>query len=193
MGGGADSRPGLLVLEEAGALEEEELARLAGLGLVVERHGLTETSDRPALREVSSALSELAGRVEVDEERVALLGIGRGATLAFLHACQSSGVAALALWGGELVRDALDAERPFQPLEMALGLEAPLLLHVGAQAPAGAPERLGHIRATLSQFARRFDIVAHEAAGASLDGEARAAALENTLEFLCEELELRSA
>ena len=187
------SRPGLLVVEEAEALRAEELGALERAGLSVARHQLSEASDRPALRAIAEALAELAARADVDEERVALLGIGRGATLAFLCACQSGGVAALALWGGELVRDTLDAERPFQPLEMALGLEAPLLVHVGGLTPAGAPARLEHIRTTLSQFARRFDIVGHEEAGDALEGDARTAALENTLDFLIEELELGTA
>jgi dienelactone hydrolase len=188
----SSSRPGLLVVEAADALLDSEQVALESAGLVVARHQVNEPSDRPALRAISEALDALTARPDVDEERVAVLGLERGATLSFLRACQSGGVAALALWGGELVRDTLDAERPFQPLEMALGLEAPLLAHVGGLTPAGAEARLEHIRATLSQFARRFDIVAHARAGELLEGEARSAALQNTVEFLVEELELRT-
>ncbi len=184
------SRPALLVIEEGDGLQADELGVLEGAGLCVARHRLIEGGDRPALRAITEALAALAVREDVDEDLVALLGIGRGATLAFLRACQSGGVAALALWGGELVRDTLDAERPFQPLEMALGLEAPLLVHVGGEVPAGAPERLEHIRATLSQFARRFDIVAHGDSGDVLSEEARTSALNETVEFLVEELEV---
>lgn len=181
-------RPGLLVVEVGAELADGERDGLAAAGFFVETFTTEERGDRDALRALTTTLGALRARPDVDGERVALLGLERGATLAFLQACQASGAAAVVMWGGELVRDSLDAERPFQPLEMALGLEAPLQAHVAADSPAGAPARLGVVREALSQFARPFDIVVHP--GAGFDEAARAAALRDSLEFLRTTLEL---
>ena len=179
-----ESRPALLVVEAGDELREAELDALEARGRVVARLTITESADRPALRELAAALELLRAREGVDGQRIELLGLGRGATLSFLYACQTGGLLAVAMWGGELVRDALDAERPFQPLEMALGLEAPLLVHVGAQTPAGAPERVELIRSTFAQFARDVEFEVHAEGGEPLEGAARARALASTLEFL---------
>ena len=61
--------------------------------------------------------------------------------------------------GGRVVRDALSATHPLQPLEMALNLGCPFL-GVFAEGDAALPAgELEHARAVLSQFARSFDIV----------------------------------
>ncbi len=186
-------RPALLVVEDEQALTSDELASLSAVGLVVARARITATADRPALRELSSALSELVAREDVDAERVAALGLGRCATLALLFACQSSGLAALTMWGGELVRDKLDAEHPFQPLEMALSLEAQLSVHLDSGSAAGSSERIEVVHQAMSQFARSYDIVLHAGDPTQLDAAARGSALEHTLAFLTEVLDASPA
>jgi dienelactone hydrolase len=183
--------PALLVVEAGDELQATELASFEAAGLVVARVKLAALGDRPAMAELGAALAELRERDDVDEESVAVLGIEHGATVALLHACMNSGLAGLVMWGGVFLRDKLDAERPFQPLEMALGLEAPLLAHLGADAAAGSTERVQLTREALSQFARGFDIVAHSDVGARFEGAPRAKVLQHSLDFLVELFELR--
>lgn len=84
--------------------------------------------DRAANAELEHALAALADVAGVDEDALALVGVGEWGCLAFLCACQSRRVAAVVDVCGALVRPGLDAQHPVQPLDMVLNLGAPALL-----------------------------------------------------------------
>lgn len=153
---------------------------------------LPELPDRRALADVVAALARLASESGVDPRRIAVVGLGAGGTLAFLSGCHSARPTAVVSLGGRVVRDALSAIHPLQPLEMALNLSCPFLGLFAANdrgLPAG---ELEHVRAVLSQFARSFDIVSlpgadpdfHESEGADPGAEHARAAWERVVEFL---------
>lgn len=159
------------------------LSRLAAEGYAVLAPELrAPADDRRAVVELVAALGHLAARPEVCAERLAALGLGRGGTLAYLLACKSPLLAAVADLGGSLFHPALSAERPIQPLELALNLDAPFLGVFAGSDPAAPPEQIAALRRTLDQFARPAEIhVLAEAAAGFLaqppdaDGPARRA------------------
>jgi len=127
--------------------------------------------DRDAVARLEAALDELARHPGVDGDRLAAVGFGTGATLAFLLGCKSSRVAAVVGFAGRIVYPELSAEKPVQPLELALNLGCPLLGSYGALDPVTPPEHVDRMRTVLSQFAREFDIVSYPGAGRRFHAE----------------------
>lgn len=149
-------------------------------------------SDRRAVRDLEAAAAQLAS--ELGGARTAVLGLGPGACLAFLQACASRSLAAGVGLGGSLVRAELAADRPSQPLELALNLSAPFLSIFGEGDPAAAPDEPERARRTASQFALPWDIVVAPGAGGSLselrvDRPAVVGAWRTALAFLRERLD----
>lgn len=151
-----------------------------------EGEAVADVADRVALARLDGLLTQLARESGIDARRVAVLGSGRGGTLAFLFGCHSSIVAAVGVVGGSLVYPSLGPDRPVQPLELALNLGAPCLLVFADDDPATPASEREHTAAVLSQFARTFDIVSLPGAAPWPRAEVRAAALA----FLRETLEL---
>jgi dienelactone hydrolase len=114
--------------------------------------------DRAATAAIAAELARLG--------RGSLLGLGPGSSLALLAACASSSVAACALVGGALVLERLSAERPSQPLELALNLGCPLFVFHGSADPEFPPAHVALARAKLDQFAREATFEAFADAGA---------------------------
>jgi dienelactone hydrolase len=112
--------------------------------------------DRVALRELDGELEDLAGRAGVDRERLAVLGFGRGGTLAFLLGCTRR-LAAVVDVDGPVLHPALSAERPIQPLELALNFEGAFLGLFAADGPVAEEER-ELLRARLAAAARPFEL-----------------------------------
>jgi len=153
--------PGLLVLGE-----ERHTALAAALVAVAAGRGFacfTPTLSPRALADDRAALAELATerdrlvRDGADPARLALLGLGRGGTLAFLCACAWR-VAATVDVEGPVVHATLSKERPIQPLELALNFEGALLV-VRAPESALSDEELAHLEARLSSAGRPCVIV----------------------------------
>lgn len=117
-------------------------------------------ADRAGAALVADLLARLGAQPGADATRdPILIGLGRGGTLAFLAACTSARVGAIALLGAPLVYRELGPDRPVQPLELALNLGCPCLLLYAQEDPrTPAPER-ERARTVLSQFSRSFDIV----------------------------------
>lgn len=175
----APSAPGVLVLAEerfAGSVRELS-ARAEEAGWLVEAPPLSTR----ALADDRAAVAELAGRRDAlvragaDPARLALVGYGRGGTLAFLCACAWR-VAATVDVEGPVVHAELSKERPIQPLELALNFEGSLLV-VRAPTSALSDEELAHLEARLSSAGRPCAIVgAPELALADPSERARALA-----------------
>jgi dipeptidyl aminopeptidase/acylaminoacyl peptidase len=115
-------------------------------------------SDRVAVLDLEAALGALADRDGVDGGRLAVVGLGAGGTLAFLAGCASRRVAAVVVAGGSLVRGALDAAHPTEPLELALNLGAPVLVLHGTDDPATPPEQSAQVEVALSRSFRAFEL-----------------------------------
>jgi len=161
-------RPAVLVLlaeDERWALGEPWLARLRAEGYAAELHALSPAaldSDRSALAELAAPLSALERRAEVDRERLAVLGFGRGGTLAFLLGCTRR-VAAVVDVDGPVLHPTLTSARPSQPLELALNFEGAFLGLFAEAGAVGAEER-ALLGAMLTSAARPHELVV--AAGA---------------------------
>lgn len=194
---GRNRVPGVLLVDErvhaaasvAASLTEAGLAclapELAGAG----DGDVAGLADRDVVRDLDAALDHLAGLERVDPRRLAVVGVGAGGTYAFLLACRSTRVAALACLDAPLVYAELSARKPVQPLELALNLGAPLFYAGGSREEAAALERV------LAQFALRGEVRVPAAGPGFLregergyDGAAAAATWGRTLEFLREEL-----
>lgn len=156
-------RPAVLVLvaeDEARALGEPWLERLRAAGFAGELHALSAAaleSDRVGLGELQRPLSSLGGRAGVDGERLAVLGFGRGGTLAFLLGCTRR-VAAVVDVDGPVLHPALTSARPSQPLELALNFEGAFLGLFAAEGAVGAEER-ALLGAMLTSAARPHELV----------------------------------
>jgi dienelactone hydrolase len=144
----------------ADAARASVLARLGAAGFEVAAHALgpaAMAADRSALLELDRALAALRARPGVDAERVGVLGLGRGGTLAFLVGCARR-VTAVVDVEGPVLYAALSPERPSQPLELALNLEGAFLGLFGAAGPVGAEQR-EFLRARLASAAKPFELV----------------------------------
>lgn len=157
------ARAGVLLLcaEARAAITRAAEERLASAGFVVLAPELSTgalCADRRALQEIDAALEMLVHNPDVDRERLGVLGFGRGGTLAFLLACTRR-LAAVVDVDGPVLYPALSAERPIQPLELALNLEGSFLgVFSGPSGPVG-DEEIELLRERLSSAARPFDIV----------------------------------
>lgn len=153
--------PTVMLLEGPGDAElvSEQADELRSAGLAVARVCPEPNGDRQALAALERTASELTERAEVDAERLAVLGFGELGTLAFLFACHSTRVAAAGLVQAPLVYARLDAQRPSQPLELALNIGCPLFAAFGLGDEALDPAHVDRMEAVLSQFAKPFDIV----------------------------------
>jgi carboxymethylenebutenolidase len=94
----------------------------------------------------------------VDGARLAVIGLGRGGTLAYLAGCASRRVAAVVDAGGSLVRGELSAAHPHEPLELALNLGAPLLVLLGQDDPSTPAPQAARIEQALSRAMRSFEL-----------------------------------
>ncbi len=152
--------------------------------------------DRDEVRRGEAALAVLAEHPRVDADRVGVVGLGAGGTLAFLLGCASRGVAAVVVLGGRVVYPELSAAKPVQPLELALNLGAPVLGLFGEADPAVPLQDRDALRDRLTQFAVRCEVRALPGAGHGFSNPSRGGyhepaardAWERTLRFLGEEL-----
>ncbi len=143
--------------------------RLASLGALVFARALSRDgatlSDREATAMATEELSGLIATEGVEPDAVVLAGVGRGGTVAVLCACRIDGAALVLDLGGPLIYRELDEGRSVQPLEMLLNLSAPLFMAFGEEV---SDEDRGWVEASLSQFARTYDIVTVPVAGSAL-------------------------
>lgn len=204
---GADRAPAVLLIHEASGLDpalEDLGGRLATEGFavlapdLVSRAGASPVSDRRALADLEAGLRWMAGRDDVDADALAVAGFGAGGTLAFLLGCTSRHPAAVVDFWGPVIYSELSAERPAQPLELALNLSCPVLFHFGAGDLALPPDHVAALRTKLDQFAASFEIECWEGAGSGFLWSGRPgyheasalAAWARTLRFLRDQFEI---
>ena len=169
-----DSPSGVAALVLGGEVQLTEAdveisERLASLGALVFARALSRDgaalSDREATAMATEELSGLIATEGVEPDAVVLAGVGRGGTVAVLCACRMDGAALVLDLGGPLIYRELDEGRSVQPLEMLLNLSAPLFMAFGEEV---SDEDRGWVEASLSQFARTYDIVTAPVAGSAL-------------------------
>lgn len=129
------------------------------------RAAVASLPDRRVLADLEAAAETLGKRQDVDAERIAVVGFCMGGNYAFLLGCTSSRVRAVVDFYGRVVYPELSAEKPTQPLELALNLGCPLLALFGEEDPAIPAEDVERMRVVLSQFSREFDILTYPGAG----------------------------
>lgn len=120
--------------------------------------------DRRALADLEAGLEWLGGEGGADPDRLAVVGFCMGGCLAFLLGCRSRRPAAVVDFYGRLVYGQLSREKPVEPLEMALGLEAPLLAHFGERDASIPLEQVEELGRRLSAFAKPHEILVHPGA-----------------------------
>jgi len=115
---------------------------------------LARGDHREAGREIEAGLKRLAQVEGAGADPLLIVGVGSSGTAAFLQACRSRRVGALAIVDVPLILDALDAQRPVQPLEMLLNLDVPLL-RVESMGPSVLePEHSQRVDLQLDAFSR---------------------------------------
>jgi carboxymethylenebutenolidase len=115
--------------------------------------------DRRAVGDLDAAAAELVARGLAERDRVGALGFCMGGNLAYLLGCTSTRVHAVVDLYGRIVYRELDANKPAQPLELALNLSAPFLGLFAGRDPGIPVADVERLRAVLSQAAKDFDIV----------------------------------
>lgn len=117
--------------------------------------------DRRAVSDIDAAAGVLAGRGEVDGERVATVGFCMGGTLSFLTGCTSRRIGGCVSFYGRIVYPELSREKPTQPIEMALNLDRPYLA-LFAEEDEGIPaEDVELLRSHLTAGAKNFEVVCY--------------------------------
>jgi carboxymethylenebutenolidase len=148
--------------------------------------------DRRALADLDAAARVLGERPDVDARSIAAVGFCMGGTQAFMLGCTSTRVAAVVSISGRPLYAELSAEKPIQPLELALNLDRPLLAFFGGRDASIPAEHVELLRERLAAAAKDFEIVTYPEAGHGFmndrrgryDAEAAADAWRRTLTFL---------
>ncbi len=188
----AASHPGMIVIHEAGGLNEhirDVVDRFANIGYVAlgvdlyTREGgppdmsdvpammgrLFAMSDELALGDLEGAADHLRGLDGVTG-RIGCIGFCMGGRYTLLFACASDRLnAAVDCWGGFIDRATLDERstpaRPTPPLELAGKLSCPLLAAVGAEDTNPSPELGAELRERAAASGREVQVDVYDGAG----------------------------
>ena len=129
------------------------------------RAAVSKLPDRRVLGDLDGALVHLANDPEVDAKRLGAIGFCMGGNYAYLLGCKSTRVRCVVDFYGRFIYRELTAEKPIQPLEMALNLSCPLLAIFGEEDPSISRDDVEKLRKTLEQFSKDFTIVTFPGAG----------------------------
>jgi carboxymethylenebutenolidase len=129
------------------------------------RAAVNALPDRRVLGDLEGALVHLANDPEVDAKRLGAVGFCMGGNYAYLLGCKSMRVRAVVDFYGRFIYKELTANKPIQPLEMALNLSCPLLAMFGEEDPSISRADVERLRGVLTQFAKDFTIVAFPGVG----------------------------
>lgn len=133
--GSASLLPAVIILHGLFGLQDMDsgfAARLAGEGYVTLVHGWQtedpDPSDREIVSGVGAAAAWLSRRESVDADRLALIGICRGGTLALLSAASMDLFRAVVSLYGQARYPCHDQRRPVSPIDCLESINAPVLL-----------------------------------------------------------------
>jgi carboxymethylenebutenolidase len=120
------------------------------------RAAVAELPDRRAVADLDGAARWLLE--ERAAGKVGVVGFCMGGNLAYLLGCHSTRVAAVVDFYGRVRYDELSREKPVQPLEMALNLDAPLLAFFGERDASIPLEDVAALSTRLDAFAKNADV-----------------------------------
>ena len=129
--------------------------------------------DRRALADLDAAAAHLGTQPGVDPRSIAAVGFCMGANLAFQLGCTSMRLAAIVDFYGRPLYAELSAEKPIQPLELALNLDRPLLAFFGEKDASIPPEEVALLRDKLAAGHKNFEIVTYPEADHSFFNDLR--------------------
>jgi carboxymethylenebutenolidase len=156
------------------------------------RAAVQSLPDRRALADLEAAAVALGDRDRVDRRRIAVLGFCMGGRLAFLAGCTSQRVAATVVFYGRPRQPELSETKPFDPMELVLNLDRPLLAFYGGRDAGISMEDVEALRRRLADASKDFEIEVYPEAGHGFFNDRRPAydraaaeeAWERTLRFL---------
>ncbi|HEV8113726.1 MAG TPA: dienelactone hydrolase family protein [Planctomycetota bacterium] len=160
------------------------------------RAAVASLPDRRVLGDLEGALEQLASEQGVDKKRLAAVGFCMGGNYAYLLGCASRRVSAVVDFYGRFIYRELSANKPVQPLELALNLSCPMLALFGENDPSITAEDIEKFRKVMDQFARDVTIVTFPGVGhgfmndrrRSYDREVAGKAWHLAVDFLHEQL-----
>jgi carboxymethylenebutenolidase len=160
------------------------------------RAAVSSLPDRRVLGDLEGALLQLSRDPEVDANALGAVGFCMGGNYAYLLGCKSTRLRAAVDFYGRFIYKELTANKPMQPLEMALNLSCPLLAIFGEEDPSISRADVERFRKTLEQFSKEFTIVTFPGAGhgflndrrKSYDADTAAKAWKLAVDFLREHL-----
>ena len=114
--------------------------------------------------DLAAAFGHLAGRPDVLENRIGLVGFCVGGFAAFLGACRLAPAATVAFYGGGIVRPRPQL-RIHPVLDEADRIKAPLLCLFGADDKGIPPEDVEAIRRRLDEIGGGHEVVVYPGAG----------------------------
>lgn len=160
------------------------------------RAAVAAVPDRRAVGDLDGAAARLGQEPGLRADSLGVLGFCMGGLYAYLLGCHSRRIGAVVDFYGRIVYSELSRDKPVQPLELALNLDAPLLGFFGEADTSIPNEHVALMERTLGQFAKRCEIVRVPGAAhgffnhlrdSFLAAEAEAAWVQ-TLDFLNESL-----
>jgi carboxymethylenebutenolidase len=129
------------------------------------RAAVASLPDRRVLGDLEGALERLGTEQGVDTRRLAAVGFCMGGNYAYLLGCASRRVSAVVDFYGRFIYRELSANKPVQPLELALNLSCPMLALFGENDPSITAEDIEKFRRVMDQFARDVTIVTFPGVG----------------------------
>ncbi|GAB7386433.1 hypothetical protein BSNK01_02680 [Bacillaceae bacterium] len=147
--------PAVITLHGIFGLQEMDVrfaARLAAEGYIVLAHDWqakeNDPPDREIVRGIAAALRFLKQTDAVDRERIALIGVCRGGSIAMVSGAYLPEFKALVSFYGQAHYPSLDEKKPVSPIDLVERIQAPvLLIHGEADTIFSFEESLAYCRA----------------------------------------------
>jgi len=193
---GGEAMPGLVLIPDVRGLYDhyrDVARRFAGAGFftfaidLYSREGapdlpdmaavfrwLRELPDPRVLADLGGAVRFLAGRRDVQGDRIGITGFCMGGQYALMAACSVDGLAACVSWYGMLRYAEKSAAKPASPLELAAHLRCPYLGLFGADDAIIPLSDVDELRATLARQPQPTEIHVYEGAGHAFFNDMRA-------------------
>jgi carboxymethylenebutenolidase len=126
-------------------------SRLRDMGYIVLAHDWQSKEDDPSdqniVKGIRSAVEFLKGLDEVDENRLGLIGVCRGGSIAMIAGAHLNDFHMLVSFYGQSYYPVTDAKKPVSPIRLAEKIEAPILvIHGEADAVFSVQESIDYCR-----------------------------------------------
>ncbi len=127
---------------------------------------LQSLTDWGLTSDTRAALDYLKGHAKVNAQRLGTVGYCSGGRIAFLAACLHSDIkASVVAYGGGVVDNSRSPQHPVQALDLAEGINGPMLHLSGAEDRNPSPGDVRITAATLEKHGKHFEYEIYEGAG----------------------------